>query len=360
MTPSRLNRRIARWLQARFGRAGPQTAPRQGRAATIHVIIIDGTMSSLHPDCIGNSGRTFRLLQDMGSAVSLYYQPGLQLSHWRKAGDIVTGRGINRQIKAAYSWLASRYRPGDRIFLFGFSRGAYAVRSLAGIIDQVGLLRLDAATERNVRDAYRHYRAATIGDAARAFHKAHCHDKVPIAMIGVWDTVKSLGINMPLLWRLSVSKHAFHNHRLGHCVEHGYQALARDETRVAFKPILWHSEPGFPGQLEQMWFRGAHSDIGGQLGGFEAARGLANIPLVWMLEKAEAAGLPLPDGWQSRCPQDPQAPMKGTFRGPSRWLVSRKPREVGVDPSERFHPTIAQARGGQKPGKPLSWLRKSS
>lgn len=69
------------------------------------------------------------------------------------------GPGINRQIRRAYGYLASRYRPGDRIFLFGYSRGAFAVRSLAGIMDRVGLLRADQATERNVQLAYRHYRA---------------------------------------------------------------------------------------------------------------------------------------------------------------------------------------------------------
>lgn len=354
MDKSRLNRRITRWLQARFGRGDAQTAPRQGREPTIHVIIIDGTMSSLRPECIGNPGRVYRLLQEMGSDVSLYYQPGLQWSHWRRAGDVIAGRGINRQIRAAYSWLASRYRPGDRVFFFGYSRGGYAVRSLAGIIESVGLLRSDQATERNVRDAYRHYRKPQSPETAQAFRRANCHEAVPIEMIGVWDTVKSLGINMPWLWRLSTAKHAFHNHHLGHSVKFGYHALARDETRVAFTPVLWQTEPDYPGKVEQMWFRGAHSDVGGQLGGFEEARELSNIPLVWMLEKAEGAGLPLPDQWSDRFPQNPHATMMGTLRGAARWLVSRKPRVVGMDPSERVHPSIAAARVANEKG--ASWL----
>ena len=344
MDGSQLNRRIVRWLQDRFGRGEVQTAPRVGRGPTIHVIIIDGTMSSLDEECIGNAGLTYKLLQEMGSAVSVFYHPGLQWSHWRRAGDVIAGRGINRQIRIAYSWLASRYRPGDQIFLMGYSRGGYAVRSLAGIIDRVGLLRTECATERNVRDAYRHYRHLQSPKSAEAFRKANCHANVPIEMIGVWDTVKSLGLNMPWLWRLSVPKHAFHNHKLGDSVKHGYHALARDETRVAYSPILWETNPEYPGRLVQMWFPGVHGDIGGQTGDFFQARPLTYIPLVWMLEQAEAVGLPLPEEWQARFPRDPSAPSMGTFRGMARWLITRRPRAVGLDASERVHPSVAQAR----------------
>ncbi len=354
MDGSQLNRRIVRWLQARFGRGDARIAPRQGRGPTFHVIIIDGTMSSLEPECIGNPGITYRLLQEVGSAVSLFYHPGLQWSHWRRAGDVIAGRGINRQIRIAYSWLASRYRPGDRVFLFGYSRGAYAVRSLAGIIDSVGLLRTECATERNVRDAYRHYRQDYSAASTVAFRRAHCHEAVPIEMIGVWDTVKSLGINVPWLWRLSVPKHAFHNHQLGHSVRKGVHAIARHETRVAYSPVLWESDPAYPGTLVQMWFPGVHGDVGGQLSGFEEARPLSNISLVWLLSEAEKSGLPLPDGWRDRFEQDATAPSLGTFRGMARWLISRRPRRAGRDPSERVHPSIAEARASS--GKNTGWF----
>lgn len=340
----RYARRLTRWLQSQFGRADAATHPSvRRRSPATHVIIIDGTMSSLDAEGISNPGLTYHLLQEMGSAVSLFYQPGLQLSHWRKFGDILAGRGINRQIRAAYGWLASRYRPGDRVFLFGYSRGGYAVRSLAGIICRVGLLRAEMATERHVEHAYRHYRHPQSPQATDAFRDALCHDTVPIEMIGVWDTVKSLGINAPLLWRLSVPRHAFHDHHLGCGVKRGYHALALKETRVAYSPVLWESDPDFPCDLEQMWFRGSHGDVGGQLAGFHPARPLANIPLVWMLAKAEAAGLPLPDGWRARFPQDARAPSTGTFWGMGRWLLTRRARRVGTDVSEAVHPSVAEA-----------------
>lgn len=308
--------------------------------ARTHVIILDGTLSSLVPDRQTNAGQSYTLFHEMGSALSLYYEPGLQLHDWRSVWDVAAGKGINRQIRRAYGWLASKYRRGDKIFLFGYSRGAYAVRSLAGVIDMVGLLKGDEATERNIRTAYRHYERAPYSDAAQNFARVHCLADVEIEMIGVWDTVKSLGLNAPVLWRLSEHLHAFHNHELGTHVKHGFHALAYDETRVAFSPVLWTGRDGFPGHVEQVWFPGAHGDVGGQLGGYEQARPLANVPLVWMLDQAARCGLPLPDGWAARFPHDANGPMRGTWRGHGRFLMSRRRRKVGKDPSERLHPVL--------------------
>ena len=116
------------------------------------------------------------------------------------------GRGINRQIRRAYGYLASKYRPGDRIFLFGYSRGAYAVRSLAGVIDRVGLLQAQHANVRNIRQAYRHYECTPDSPYAKEFANLYCHDQVEIEMIGVWDTVKALGMRLPILWKWAETK----------------------------------------------------------------------------------------------------------------------------------------------------------
>jgi hypothetical protein len=167
----------------------------------------------------------------------------------------------------------------------------------------------------------------------------YCHDTAPIELLGVWDTVKALGFRAPIAWRWAEQRHAFHNHHLGDSVRHGYQALALDETREAFTPVLWQTPADWDGHVEQVWFRGTHSDIGGQLGGLTEARPLANIPLVWLLSKAEACGLPLPEGWRDRYPQDPQAPSVSSWRGWGRFFLLRSKRVVGRDPSERIHPT---------------------
>ncbi|WP_299788921.1 DUF2235 domain-containing protein [uncultured Marivita sp.] len=338
MRASRLSDTILGWFRAKFARGQSQVSVRRGRRD--HVIILDGTLSSLEPGHETNAGQLYRLLQSVGGDLSLYYESGLQWSDWRSASDIMVGRGINRQICRAYGFLASRYKPGDRIFLFGYSRGAYAVRSLAGVIDEIGLLRAEHATERNIRQAYRLYRYAKANGTARRFAALYCHDAPKIDLVGVWDTVKALGLRLPIIWRFTNDKHDFHNDQLGPSIQHGFHALAYHERRMAYEPVLWSCPPGWSGHVEQMWFRGVHGDIGGQLRGHEEARPLANIPLVWMLERAEGVGLPLPDGWRTRFPQDPHAPSSGNWKGWGKLFLYRRHRQVGNDPSEKIHETL--------------------
>ncbi|NNF70976.1 MAG: DUF2235 domain-containing protein [Rhodobacteraceae bacterium] len=348
---------LLRRAMSRFGRVEIST-PHAVRGPRDHVIIIDGTMSSLQDGYETNAGITYKLLCEASadSAVAVRYEAGIQWQTWRSTLDVIEGRGINRQIRRVYGYLASRYRPGDRIFLFGYSRGAYAVRSLAGIIDRVGLLTAKYATERNIRLAYRYYERAATSNAARIFRASRCHREAPIEMVGVWDTVKALGFQAPLVWRWTERAHAFHNHALGASIRHGYHALALDENRVAYEPVMWDCSQDWPGHVEQIWFRGSHGDVGGQLSGFHAARPLANIPLTWMLEKAEMCGLTLPDDWQSRYPTDPTAPAAGTLRGWSKFFWRRKKRRVGLGPSEALHPTAERPTDD---GGVLGWMRRA-
>jgi uncharacterized protein (DUF2235 family) len=330
----------------------PAAPPEPGRKRGVvdHVIILDGTLSTLKPGQEGNAGLLFKLLAEGGPRVhrTVYYEPGLQWQGWRYGMDLVQGRGLNRQIRRAYGWLASHYREGDRIYLFGYSRGAFAVRSLAGVIDRVGLLTRENATERAIVQVYRHYRGNPDSPTARAFVAQFCHATAPIRMVGAWDTVKALGIRLPLLWMLTDKKHAFHNHHLGASIQHGFHALALHETRAVFEPVMWESLPGWPGNVQQMWFRGAHGDIGGMIGHLAESRPLANIPLTWMLERAETVGLALPDGWRDRYPCDATAPMVGTTRGWGMWFLLRRKRRVGRDPSEAIHPSVEAAPRGRR------------
>ena len=346
----RLLNTITRW----FGRGAKvetnQTTPiRPERGRVDHVVIIDGSMSSLREGCESNAGLLYKMLCDMPSdrRISLRYEAGVQWRNWTSFRDVLEGRGINRQIRRSYGFIASRYKPGDRIFLFGYSRGAYAVRSLAGVLDRVGLLQAQHATVSNIRQAYRLYEAGGTGTAAQRFKELYCIEQPQIEMLGVWDTVKSLGLPLPIFWRWTQSKHRFHNHELGHHIAHAYQALALDETRVAFGPILWTHTKEFPGIVDQTWFRGVHGDVGGQLGGFTPARPLSNIPLAWMLERAETLGLPLPGEWRNDVVCDPDAPSIGNWRG-WRWMfVTRRKRSIGADPSERVYDYKAGDRVAQ-------------
>lgn len=303
------------------------------------VVILDGTLGGLDMRGLTHAGRMARLL--VGTGAEVFYEDGGQWQGWRDLGPVLTGRGINGRIRRAYGFLADRYRPGDRVFLLGYSRGAYAVRSLAGLIDRIGLLTRRRATPEMIAQAWRLYRDDPDGRHARAFARRFCVPEAEIVAVGVFDTVKALGVRLPVLAGMTARAHAFHSHQLGDRVRHGFHALALDETRVAFTPVLWDCPPGWQGHVEQVWFRGSHADVGGQLAGWDAARPLANIPLVWMLGRLESCGLPLPAGWRDGLPCDARARARGNWRGWGALFALRARRRIGADMSEFVHPTAA-------------------
>ncbi|WP_375255398.1 DUF2235 domain-containing protein [Yoonia sp.] len=337
---------IRDWFFGLFGRrARTEERGVRHRGAATHIVILDGTMSSLVVGRETNAGIAFKLMSEVSvqSNMTVHYEAGIQWRDWSNTWDVISGKGINRQIRRAYGVVASRYRPGDRIVLLGYSRGAFAVRSLAGVIDMVGLLRQDCATERQIRQAYRHYQTAAQSAAAEVFRNQYCHPDVMIEAVGVFDTVKALGIRLPIVWKWGQRQHDFHNDALGPHIRNGFHALAIDETRRAYAPVMWSGPPEWPGHMEQVWFRGTHADVGGQVWQHPAARPLANIPLVWMLQRLATCGVALPDGWEDRFAQDPDAPSIGRWHGWARIFLSRKRRKVGVDPSESLHPSIDSA-----------------
>ena len=337
----RLMRGLIKTFAELVGRASPvEPVPVPSgpipRGPTDHVILLDGTMGSLHPSRITSIGLIHHLLRGAESRASVYYAKGVEWREWREVSEVIMGWGVERQIRRAYGWLASHYREGDRIFIIGYSRGAFAARSLAGLIGRVGLVRADQAVERNIRLAWRYYERRD--PAPPAFRKKFCHPETPIEMVGAFDTVRGLGLKLPFLWMFhDEARILFHDHHLGPYVRHGFHALALDETRSVFEPLLWDSAESEAGRIEQVWFRGTHGDIGGQLGDYEAARPLANIPLVWMLTRLEHRGFTLPIGWRDLFPMDPTAPSLGTWRVWGKMFLLRAPRVVGNDLSEKIH-----------------------
>ncbi len=325
------------------------TSDVQVREPRNHVFIIDGTLSRVgEEDCMTHAGRLYRMIERGTSSArqSIGYSRGVQGEGLQKWLSAAVGMGINEAIIQGYATLASRYRPDDRIFLFGYSRGAYAVRSIAGLIEHVGLLRANEATERRVQRAFRHYTKGERTPSMNAFREQHCHPKVEITCIGAWDTVKSLGLPVPGLSRFFPMATDFHDHALGSSVKSAFQALAADEDRNAYEPILWEAHPKWRGQLEQTWFPGAHADIGGDYGDVPAAKPLGTLSFVWMLERAEKQGLLLPDGWRSGFNCDPTAPQVGSRRGMNRLFLIRRPRvaTLGMH-GERAHSSITARMG---------------
>jgi len=205
------------------------------------------------------------------------------------------GVGLRDNILDCYRFLVEYYHPGDALYLFGFSRGAYTVRSLAGLIRNCGIIDRegldDAARDAAIDAAFQLYRkrgddTAPVAAKAVDFRASHSHPDFRITCIGVWDTVGALGIPVGLFGRLSQHLFGFHDVTLSSRVDCAFHAIAVDERRRPFVPTLWEQQPGASqaGQvLEQVWFTGVHSDVGGGYGWAE--RDLASLTLRWMANR---------------------------------------------------------------------------
>lgn len=240
------------------------------------------------------------------------------------------GLGVDDNIRSAYQFVCQNYVPGDEIYLFGFSRGAFTARSLAGLITCCGILFRQSLNALPAAWAYYRSPKPHSPSAFVAASGAQCHLAPEIAFLGVWDTVGSLGIPAGALSALNKEKFAFHDTSPSAIVKRAAHALAIDEHRHDFTPTFW-TGPIPPGvTIQQAWFAGAHSDVGG---GYKT-RALADIPLVWMARQAEAAGLALdwsclPDPKQL----DPTAPAHDS--------------SSGLFALDRYHPTLREI-GGKK------------
>jgi len=243
----------------------------------------------------------------------LFYDPGVGTGAvLDRLGGGAFGRGLSDNVKDIYRWLAQTYQPGDAIFLIGFSRGAYTVRSAAGLIRKCGLLTPENAGR--IEEAYALYRRADPSadpPDAVAFRSKYAR-RVEIAFLGVWDTVGALGIPLVGLRALTRRRYRFHDTELTGIVRRAYHAVAIDERRRAFEPTLWTNAPKPGQQIEQVWFAGAHSDVGG---GYDD-RGLSDITLAWMLDKARRAGLSFKEEYlEARVRPDESATLHNSLTG---------------------------------------------
>ncbi|MEE3849725.1 DUF2235 domain-containing protein [Gordonia sp. LSe1-13] len=226
------------------------------------------------------------------------YVAGVGTKPWQKIRGGALGWGLSKNLKKGYGELVDLYEPGDEIFLFGFSRGAYTARSLAGFIRNSGILKREYKDR--IDEAFELYRdrdgsSAPAQQRASEFRAAYSYE-TPIEFIGVWDTVGSLGIPIDG-WKLfdRINKRwAFHDTQLSSTVKAAYHALAIDEKRRPFEPTLWSPKPDRPADqiIEQVWFSGVHCSVGG---GYEDSQ-ISDIPLVWMMDRARRHGLCFTEG----------------------------------------------------------------
>lgn len=264
------------------------------------VICFDGTWNTpdkgAKPTNVVKMVRAVRSCCDDGVSQIVFYDKGVGTAG---GTDAITGGGFGKGLTAnildGYRFLANNFEPGDEIFIFGFSRGAYTARSLAGLIGLAGLL-LPAHLGRDllaVMEVYQQpdlepvQKAVKLEETARerGFAKGR---ETRIKCVGVWDTVGSLGIPGDLGRTFLGGKYYFHNVMLGDNVDIALHAVALDEKRSAFSPTLWVSEDGRPQRdsqtVEQVWFAGAHSNVGGSY----SDSTLSDIAFDWMVKRVTA------------------------------------------------------------------------
>lgn len=271
------------------------------------IVCCDGTWQDLdqgYPTNVVKMAQAIKLVDNQDIHQIVYYDEGLGTKQVDGSSliDKLTkmmggglGFGIDHKIQNAYCFLCMNYEPGDEIYLFGFSRGAYTVRCLAGLIYNSGLPHREFV--RKIPEAYEIYREkqdpknAPDGNKAIAFREKY-GPQVPIKALCCWDTVASLGIP-DIVHSLHLDekfneRYRFFDDKVNPTIENAIHAVAIDEIRKVFD--VTRMESSQPNQVTQVWFPGAHGCIGG---GSKEESGLSDGALVWMMEQVKKLGLVL-------------------------------------------------------------------
>ena len=294
---------------------------------------------------------------DQGTLQLVHYVKGVgtEGTLWNRLSGGAFGTGLSDNVLEAYAFLVNNYDEGDAIYCFGFSRGAYTARSLTGLINKCGILKQEEITRLN--DAYAFYKQYGIkSDSPEALsfrQKYAVEETTEIEFLGVWDTVGSLGIPLPLFYRLSSGQFRFHDTRLCPNIKNAYHALAMDEKRRLFEATLWSSPDGNGQKVEQVWFPGVHSNVGG---GYADA-GLADLTFDWMREKAEACGLALDvSRIQPELEPDPHGAIVNSRKGFYRFYLPYHRPLLG-DSSQRIHNSVVQRFREDPTYRPINLIK---
>ena len=263
------------------------------------VICADGTWNrpeeDLEKDFPTNVLRLARAIKPFASdqlPQQVFYDWGVGSYHDKVVGG-ATGKGLHKNIVDNYRYIVQNYAPRDDIYLFGFSRGAYTVRCLCGLINNCGIIKRPDA--RLIQAAFEHYKkpgAAYAPEGSRSirFRQAHSHPSREVKFVGVWDTVGAMGIPFSFLG-LFDDKDEFYDTKIGPNVRIARHAMAIDELRADFEPTVWFPRENL--DLKQVWFAGAHSDVGGSYPPDPGGWLLSDFALEWMMGEAKKAGLTL-------------------------------------------------------------------
>lgn len=305
------------------------------------VVFSDGTGQEGGEGSATNIYKIFRMLENRTPDQISFYDRGLGTG-WRKFSGNAFGTGISKNIKECYRFIFDHFEADDQIFLFGFSRGAATVRSLSGFIHLFGML--PKSRPELIDKAWKIYK---VKDRPVREEKAsnlltnHHNMWVRIKFLGVFDTVAALGIPNKFLNgvidRLPGMKNKFHDYLLSESVENAYQALAVDDERKTFHPKFWEPELKDGQKMEQVWFAGVHTDVGG---GYEE-QNLSDIPLEWMLKKAVPCGLRMYANHNVKINPDVDGNMHDPFDGPMPWRREVRSWDSKKHGKPKVHSSVA-------------------
>ncbi|NOX70652.1 MAG: DUF2235 domain-containing protein [Gammaproteobacteria bacterium] len=295
------------------------------------VVFSDGTGQEGGKGSNSNVYKLFNMVENRTDKQVTFYDRGLGTG-WRKLSGQVAGMGISRNIKECYRFIFDEYRAGDQVYLFGFSRGATTVRSLSSFIHLFGVL--PKSRPELIDQAYRIYRISDRQKRDRraaAFVAKHHTMWCRIRFLGAWDTVAALGIPVKALNAIINAvpffRYDFQDLRLSESVEHARHALAIDDEREIFHPVIWAPDLHDHQTLDQVWFCGVHTDIGG---GYPE-QGLSDIALEWMRDEAVRFGLRIFPGQKVTLSPNPDGVMHDSRAKGAAPLYRKRIRSWDVD-----------------------------
>ena len=294
------------------------------------VVLSDGTGQEGGVGFNTNIYKIFNMLEDRTQRQIAFYDSGLGTDRKKIAG-LIAGAGISKNILDCYKFIFENYEAGDKIYLFGFSRGAATVRSLSSFIHLFGIL--PKSRPDLIDKAFNIYKISNDSkreNKSKEFINSHHTMWTRIHFIGCFDTVAALGFPYKLLNAIVEIipwyRNNFHNFKLSESIENAYHALSIDDERKTFHPVLWdpeiiHTEK-LNQKLLQVWFLGMHTDVGG---GYKDCD-LSDITLVWMLDKAVQHGIRIYPKHQVEINELPDGIMNNSRKGGYSRFFKRKIR----------------------------------
>ncbi|MGE5303889.1 MAG: DUF2235 domain-containing protein [Alphaproteobacteria bacterium] len=279
------------------------------------VVLSDGTGNAASSIWRTNVWRIFQSIDLANSSQVAHYDDGVGTSSFKPLAILGGGFGwgLKRNVIDLYKFICRNYKPGDKLFGFGFSRGAFTIRVLVGLIAHEGLVPFTSQDDLDSKAiaAYRNFRKARYATTAGAlfrpirdlfvlaknlvlrrerYDSTKNSNDVTITFLGLWDTVAAYGLPVDE-WTIGIDRYLWPlelpNRRPWSKIEKACHALSLDDERTTFHPVLWDESSSAPGKITQVWFAGVHANVGG---GYPDDS-LAGVPLQWIMTEAQAAGL---------------------------------------------------------------------